>query len=72
MDIQKIDKALEPRPSLGRSLTRKYGVMGLALGADLHARLKNHAESRKLKMGQIIKALLVAYLDEKEGKNAEV
>ena len=70
MDIQKIDEALKPRPSLGKSLTKRYGVMGLALGGDLHARLKNHAESRKLKMGQIIKALLIAYLDEKENKNA--
>lgn len=72
MDIQKIDEALKPRQSLGRSLTKRYGVMGLALGGDLHARLKNHAESRKLKMGQIIKALLIAYLDEKENKDASV
>ena len=68
MDIQKIDEVLEPKPSLGKSLSAKYGVMGLALGKDLHTRLRSHAKSRNIKMTQIIKALLVAYLDEKENK----
>ena len=72
MDIQKIDEALTPRKTYGTSLTKRYGVMGLALGKDLHTRLRDHAKSRNIKMAQIIKALLVAYLDEKENKDASV
>ena len=42
--------------------------MGLALGGDLHDRLKSYAVKNNLKMAQIIKLLVKSYLDEMEGK----
>ena len=41
MDLKKINEQLEPKIPEYITPTKKYGVMGLALGYELHARLKN-------------------------------
>ena len=68
MDINKINEELEPKIPELINPTRKYGVMGLALGGDLHRRLQIYARLRNLKMGQIIKLLVKSYLNEMEEK----
>ncbi len=66
MDIKKIDEMLVPTKPIG--MTRLYGVMGLALGKELHARLTNHCIKRGIPKSKVIRALIISYLDEKEGK----
>ena len=68
MDLKKINEQLKPKIPEYINTTRKYGVMGLALGGDLHDRLKSYAVKNNLKMAQIIKLLVKSYLDEMEGK----
>ena len=69
MDLKKInEELLSKRPSLLYNPTKRYGVMGLALGGELHDRLKNYAVKNNLKMGTIIKLLVKSYLDEMEEK----
>ena len=68
MDINKINEELKPKKADKFSPTRRYGVMGLALGGDLHDRLKNYSVKNNLKMAQIIKLLVKSYLDEMEEK----
>ena len=68
MDLKKINEQLKPKNPNPYSPTRRYGVMGLALGYDLHARLKNYAVKNNVKMGQIIKLLVKSYLNEMEEK----
>ena len=69
MDVKKINEQLKPRKPEQFSPTRRYGVMGLSLGSDLHDRLKNYAVKNNVKMAQIIKLLVKSYLDEMEGKS---
>ena len=66
MDINKIDKMLVPVKPIG--LTRQYGVMGLVLGKELHARLTNHCTKRGIPKAKLIRALIISYLNEKESK----
>ena len=68
MDLKKINEQLVPKKPDLYSPTNRYGVMGLALGADLHSRLKNYAIKNNVKMAQIIKLLVKSYLDEMEDK----
>ena len=68
MDLKKINEQLKPKNPDLYSPTRRYGVMGLALGSDLHDRLKNYAVKNNVKMAQIIKLLVKSYLDEMEEK----
>ena len=68
MDLEKINEQLKPKEADKFSPTRRYGVMGVALGYDLHHRLKIYTRQRNLKMGQIIKILVKSYLDEMEEK----
>ena len=63
MDIDKIDKQLQPKPSSG--LTKHYGVLGVCLGKELYARLKGYSTITKIPMSRIIKTLVKNYLDEK-------
>tara|TARA_R100001530_G_scaffold53872_1_gene39775 strand:- start:284 stop:481 length:198 start_codon:yes stop_codon:yes gene_type:complete len=63
MDIRKIDKQLQPVPSVG--LSKEYGVLGVCLGKDLYARLKGYSTITKIPMSRIIKILVKNYLDEK-------
>ena len=66
MDIKKIDKMLVPKPILG--VTRQYGVMGLVLGRELQARLTKYCIKANIHKSKIIRALIISYLDDKEGK----
>ena len=68
MDLEKINEQLKPKEADKFSPTRRYGVMGVALGGDLHRRLQIYARLRNLKMGQIIKLLVKSYLNEMEEK----
>ena len=54
---KKINEQLKPRKPDPYTPTRRYGVMGLSLGSDLHDRLKNYAVKNNVKMAQIIKLL---------------
>ena len=71
MDIDAIEKKLEQNAKPKNTLSKKYGVMGLCLGQELHSRLKTYALKKNIKMATLIKELLVAYLDEKESKDQE-
>lgn len=72
MKIEQIDKILDTvKVNKNKvTLSQKYGVMGLCLGKELHQRLRNYANKNDLRMSNIIKALLITYLNEKE-KNYE-
>ena len=63
MDINQIDKQLQPKPSSG--LTKQYGVLGVCLGKELYARLKGYSNVTKIPMSRFIKTLVKNYLDEK-------
>tara|TARA_R100000008_G_scaffold37955_1_gene21632 strand:+ start:108 stop:320 length:213 start_codon:yes stop_codon:yes gene_type:complete len=67
MDLKKINEQLKPKPPRQYNPSRRYGVMGLNLGCDLHDRLKNYAVKNNVSMSQIIKLLVKSYLDEMEG-----
>ena len=66
MDINKIDEMLIPAKRIG--MTRLYGVMGICLGKELHARLTNHCTKRGIPKSKVIRALIISYLNEKESK----
>ena len=66
MDINKIDEMLIPAKRIG--MTRLYGIMGICLGKELHARLTNHCTKRGIPKSKVIRALITSYLDEKESK----
>ena len=66
MDIKKINQNLIQKPPRTYKPYKRYGVMGLNLGYDLHDRLKNYAVKNNVKMAQIIKLLVKSYLDEME------
>ena len=66
MDIKKINQNLIQKPPRTYKRYKRYGVMGLTLGYDLHDRLKNYAEKNNVSMSQIMKLLVKAYLDEME------
>ncbi len=68
MDLKKINEQLKPKDPDQFSPTRKYGVMGLALGYELHARLKKYTIQKGFSMSKLIKILVKNYLDEMEGK----
>ena len=71
MDLKKINKQLEPKLVGTYNPSRRYGVMGICLGADLHSRLQKYVKKRNLKMSQIIKLLVKSYLDEMEETNVD-
>ena len=64
MDINEIDKQLEPIQTISNS--RQYGMMGLALQSDLKDRLKTYSRKINVPMSKIIRTLIISYLDEKE------
>jgi len=64
IDVSKIDKLIEPKEHIKQH--RKYGVMGLYLGAELHGRLKSFAALKGVKMSTIVIALLKEYLNQKD------
>ena len=66
MDINKIDEMLVPTKPIG--ITRRYGIMGISLGKELHARLTNYCTKKGIPKSKVIRALIISYLNEKEGK----
>ena len=68
MNLKKINEQLKPKPPSEFNPSRRYGVMGVCLGYELHLRLQSYAKQRNLKMSQIIKLLVKSYLDEMEEK----
>ena len=68
MDLKKINEQLKSKDINPYSPTRRYGVMGLNLGSDLHDKLKNYAVKNNVSMSQIIRLLVKSYLDEMEEK----
>ena len=44
MDLKKINEQLKPKKHDPYNPTRRYGVMGICLGADLHSRLQAYAK----------------------------
>ena len=68
MDLKKINEQLKPKIPELINPTRKYGVMGLCLGYELHARLKKYTIQKGFSMSKLIKILVKNYLDEMEGK----
>ena len=65
MDINKIDEQITPT-KLKPSTRQHYGVLTVGLGHDLHQRAKKYTQLHGYKMGKLIRALLNAYLNEKE------
>ena len=68
MDLKKINEQLTPKKPNPYNPTRRYGVMGLALGNELHARLKKYTIQKGFRMSKLIKILVKNYLDEMEEK----
>jgi len=68
MNLEKINEELEPKIPELITPTRKYGVMGIALGYELHARLKKYTIQKGFSMSKLIKILVKNYLDEMEIK----
>ena len=66
MDINKIDEMLIPAKRIG--MTKLYGVMGICLGKELHARLTSYCTKRGIPKAKLIRALIISYLNEKESK----
>ena len=62
MDIDKIDKQLEP--IITTSNSRQYGMMGLSLHNDLKDRLKTYSRKINVPMAKIIRVLLINYLNQ--------
>jgi hypothetical protein len=69
MDVDAIEKKLVANAQPKQTLAKKYGVMGLCLGQELHVRLRNYAFKKNIKMATLIKELLVEYLDKVESKD---
>lgn len=68
MNIDQIDAELDKQKPKNQSIASQYGVMGVCLGKELHARLKEHAANERLPMSRIIKTLVEVYLREKYSK----
>ena len=68
MNLKKINEQLEPKPPGEYNPSRKYGVMGLALGGKLHTRLKKYSTKNGFSMSKLIKLLVRNYLDQMEKK----
>jgi len=68
MNIDQIDAELDKQKPKSISVAAQYGVMGVCLGKELHARLREHAANERLPMSRIIKTLVEVYLREKYSK----
>ena len=67
----KVDDILDKIPTkLGKldGLNKKYGIFGLSLGDDLITRLDVYCKKHNIAKSQLIKALLIRYLDQEEVK----
>ena len=64
MDPNEILKSI-PKKSKPRSLVnQKYGIMGVALGEELHDRLDMYCKNHDISKSALIKTLLKQYLNE--------
>ena len=54
MNLKKINEQLKPKVPDPYNPTRRYGVMGLALGGDLHDRLKIYAVKNNVNIDNIL------------------
>ena len=68
MNVDQIDEELSKHKPKSVSVAAQYGVMGVCLGKELHARLREHAADQRLPMSRIIKTLVEVYLREKYEK----
>ena len=68
MNVDLIEEELNKYKPKSVSVASQYGVMGVCLGKELLARLKEHAAQEKLPMSRIIKTLVEVYLREKYSK----
>jgi metal-responsive CopG/Arc/MetJ family transcriptional regulator len=67
----KVDDILSNIPTkVGKpdSINKKYGIFGLTLGEDLKNRLDSYCKKHNIAKSQLIKALLIRYLDQEEDK----
>ena len=71
MNLKKINEQLEPKLVGTYNPSRRYGVMGLCLGYELHARLKKYTMQKGFSMSKLIKTLVKSYLDEMEEINVD-
>jgi len=49
-------------------ISKKYGIFGLTLGEDLKARLDEYCNKHNIAKSQLIKALLIRYLNKEENE----
>lgn len=68
MNIDLIEEELNKYKPKSVGVAAQYGVMGVCLGKELHARLREHAAEERLPMSRIIKTLVEVYLREKYNK----
>lgn len=68
MNIDLIEEELNKYKPKSVGVSAQYGVMGVCLGKELHARLREHAAEERLPMSRIIKTLVEVYLREKYNK----
>ena len=52
-------------------LNKKYGIFGLSLGEDLKTRLDRYCDNHNIPKSQLIKTLLIRYLNQEEENNAD-
>ena len=52
-------------------LNKKYGIFGLSLGEDLKTRLDAYCYKHDIAKSQLIKTLLIRYLNQEEENNAD-
>jgi len=65
----KVDDILNNIPTkVGKtdSINKKYGIFGLTLGENLKNRLDAYCNKHNIAKSQLIKALLIRYLDQEE------
>jgi len=71
MDIDKILSTIPKIRDINQKrspLTIKYGMFGLSLGQDTYTRLYVYCEKNNIHKSKLVKALVIKYLDEMEGK----
>jgi metal-responsive CopG/Arc/MetJ family transcriptional regulator len=68
MKVDDILNKIPPKGNTPGSLNKKYGIFGLTLGEELKTRLDKYCEKHNIAKSQLIKALLIRYLDQEEVK----
>ena len=71
MDIDKILSTIPKIKDINQRRspnTIRYGMFGLSLGEDAYTRLYVYCEKNNIHKSKLVKALIIKYLDEMEGK----